>query len=94
MANATSAMNTSNMAAMLIMSFTPVVVPAEMASRRLLLGRPWFSMEAIRSVAGSVCGQRILAMTIDPGAAITDAESKCVANKTFAAGSEPPSIPI
>ena len=89
--NATNEMNTSSMAAMLKKSFRPVWVPLEMACNTLPRSC-WNCNEC--SMTDSVCGQIILAITMDPGIAITEADNRCLANSTCEAGSPPANILI
>ncbi len=73
-------------------SFKPSVVPIAIASSTL---DPIFSEETSTSVLiFSCCGYNILEITIAPGAAITEAASRCLANSNLAMGSSPPKNPI
>ena len=59
------------------LALRPSVVPLAIASSKLL---PILSEETLTSVLmSSVCGYRILEITIAPGAAITEAANKCFA---------------
>ena len=87
-----SATKTNNIPPMLAANFTPSSVPFAIASKGLL-PTSCFETLVFFSIA-SVCGKRILAITMAPGAAITDAASKCLAKAKRSPGSSPPKNPI
>ena len=89
---AIKATKTNNIAATFAANFKPSVVPLAMASK---IFEPIFSWETFTSVLiSSVCGYSILEITIAPGAAITEAANKCLANCSLKTGSFPPKNPI
>ena len=74
---AIKAINTNSIAPTFAANFKPSVVPFAIASNKFA---PILSWETETSVlTESVWGSNIFAITIAPGAAITDAVSKCLA---------------
>ncbi len=69
-------MNTNNIAAIFVINFTPVTVPDEMASR--IFEFSFFLTGDSYMVRGffRLWTKSIFAKTIEPGTAITEAESK------------------
>ena len=89
---AIKATKTSSIAPTFTASFSPSVVPFAIASRMF---EPILSEDTVTSVLiFSVCGYNIFEITIAPGAAITEAASKCFANTSRRAGSSPPKKPM
>ena len=81
---------TNNMPAILTASFTPSIVPLESASKKLA---PTESLDTLASLrTAPVSGKMIFAITTVPGAAMTDAEIRCLAKITVACGSPSPNI--
>ena len=88
MSIAIKATKTKSIAPTLAANFNPSVVPLAIASNTL---EPTFSIDTCESLENfSVCGYSILEITIAPGAAITEAANKCLANINRITGSLPP----
>ena len=89
---AINATKTSSIPPIVVASLIPSTVPLEIASSAL---DPILSIETLTSLfIDSVCGYKILAITIAPGAAMTEAANKCLANSKRITGSFPPKKPI